>query len=105
MNLPTTTKHSSTCKSPFKANHEYHLEMMVGLVVVLDVPTTGNYGKLREIEKEIRAAMQIATEDMKQFYDIKQEEGLEFKVGDKVMLDGKDHVLHLYPYITNEFPE
>jgi len=46
--------------------------------------------KMRKIQKEAKAALRKAQEEMKKFADRKREKGEEYKVGDLVLLSTKD---------------
>ena len=45
---------------------------------------------MKKIQKEAKAALGKAQEEMKKFGDRKQEKGKEYKVGDLVLLSTKD---------------
>jgi len=46
--------------------------------------------KMRKIQKEVKAVLEKAQEEMKKFANRKREEGEEYKVGDLVLLSTKD---------------
>jgi len=83
--------HSSTKMLPFKAN--YRQDPRMGF----EMRKKGKYEgakkfvtKMKEIQKEVKAALGKAQEEMKKYADRKRGEANEYKVGDLVMLSTKD---------------
>ena len=83
--------HSSTKMLPFKAN--YRQDPRMGF----EMRKKGKYEgakkfvtKIKEIQKEVKAALGKAQEEMKKYADRKRGEANEYKVGDLVMLSTKD---------------
>ena len=83
--------HSSTKISPFKANYRQDPRME------FEVRKKGKYKevekfvvKMKEIQKEARAALGKVQEEMKKYADRKRAEVDEYKVGDLVILSTKD---------------
>jgi len=83
--------HSSTQTSPFKAN--YGQDPRMGF----EGRKKGKYAgaekfieKMKEIQKEAKAALRKAQEDMKKYANRKRSDVEEYKVGDLVMLSTKD---------------
>ena len=83
--------HLSTKTLPFKAN--YRQDPRMGF----EVRKKGKYEgaekfvvKMKEIQKEAKAALGKAQEEMKKYVDRKRAEVGEYKVGDLVMLSTKD---------------
>jgi hypothetical protein len=46
--------------------------------------------RMKEIEDEVKAALEKAADDMVQFYDVHRKVAPEYQVGDQVWLDGRD---------------
>ena len=83
--------HSSTKMLPFKTN--YRQDPRIGF----EMRKKGKYEgaekfvtKMKEIQKEVKAALGKAQEEMKKYADRKRGEANEYKVGDLVMLSTKD---------------
>ena len=83
--------HSSTKVSPFKAN--YRQDPKMGF----EMRRKGKYKgvekimtRIKEIQKEAKAVLGKAQEEMKKYADRKREEVNEYKVEDLVMLSTKD---------------
>jgi len=83
--------HSSTKVSPFKAN--YRQDPKMGF----EMRRKGKYKgvekimtRIKEIQKEAKAVLGKAQEEIKKYADRKREEVDEYKVGDLVMLSTKD---------------
>jgi len=83
--------HSSTKVSPFKAN--YGQDPRMGF----EIRRKGKYKgaekfvtKMKEIQKEAKAALGKAQEEMKKYTDKKRGEVDDYKVGDLVILSTKD---------------
>jgi len=83
--------HSSTKMLPFKTN--YRQDPRIGF----EMRKKGKYEgaekfvtKMKEIQKEVKAALGKAQEEMKKYADRKRGEATEYKVGDLVMLSTKD---------------
>ena len=83
--------HSSTKMLPFKAN--YRQDSRIGF----EMRKKGKYEraekfvtKMKEIQEEVKAALEKAQEEMKKYTDRKRREADEYKVGDLVILSTKD---------------
>ena len=83
--------HSSTKMLPFKTN--YRQDPRIGF----EMRKKGKYEgaekfvtKMKEIQKEVKAVLGKAQEEMKKYADRKRGEANEYKVGDLVMLSTKD---------------
>ena len=83
--------YSSTKMLPFKTN--YRQDPRIGF----EMRKKGKYEgaekfvtKMKEIQKEVKAALGKAQEEMKKYADRKRGEANEYKVGDLVMLSTKD---------------
>ena len=83
--------HSSTRTSPFKAN--YGQDPRMGFETRKKEKYAGAekfIEKIKEIQKEAKAALGKAQEEMKKYADRKREKVNDYKVGDLVMLSTKD---------------
>ena len=89
-------KHTATQISPFKAN--YGLSPRMGF--------EGRRGKrfeaaeefaerIKQVQEEVKAALGKAQEEMRKYVDRKRREGVEFKVGDLVLLSTKELKWHM----------
>jgi len=83
--------HSSTQMSPFKAN--YRQDPRIGF----KGRKKGKYvgvekfvKKIKEIQKEVKAALKKVQEDMRKYADKKRSDVDKYKVGDLIMLSTKD---------------
>lgn len=83
--------HSATAQSPFFLNYGYNPEFVVSVGPSNTVPQAEERLKgLREVQEDARAALGLAAERMKYFYDQNRSAAPEFEPGDRVMLDGKN---------------
>ena len=83
--------HSATSQSPFFLNYGYNPEFTVAVGPSNTVPQAELRLKaLREVQTDAKAALELAAERMKYFYDQNRSAAPEFQPGDKVMLDGKN---------------
>jgi len=83
--------HAGTKVSPFKANSEQDPRMG------FEMRKKGKYEgaekfaeKLKNVQKEVKAALQKVQEDMKRYADRERGEVEEYRVGDLVLLSTKD---------------
>ena len=82
---------SSTTMSPFYANMGYHPWKGIENAVESRNKAANNFGeKMKKIRDEAAAALEKAQKTMKKHYDAHRRDAPEFKVGDKVWLEGKD---------------
>ena len=98
--------HSSTKTSSFKAN--YRQDPRMGF----EIRKKGKYEraekfieKMKEIQKEAKAALEKAQADMKKYADRKRSDIEEYKVGDLVMLSTKDLKYQLVRRRTEKLTE
>ena len=83
--------HSSTKMSSFKAN--YRQDPRMGFEMRKKEKYEGAekfVTKMKEIQEEVKAALEKAQEEMKKYTDRKRREADEYKVGDLVILSTKD---------------
>ena len=89
-------KHTATQVLPFEAN--YGLSPRIGF--------KGRRGKrfeaaeefaerMKQVQEEVKVALEKAQEEMKRYADRKRKEGVEFKVGDLVLLSTKELKWHM----------
>jgi len=83
--------YTATKVSPFKVNYSQDPRMGFERRRKRKYEAAGKFiKKMRKIQKEAKAALRKAQEEMKKFADRKQEKGKEYKVGDLVLLSTKD---------------
>jgi hypothetical protein len=87
--------HSATRTSPFKAlygyNPDFQVAPRVGPAVVPKADE--RLEELRAVQEECKAALKVAAERMKYYYDRSRADAPDFKVGDKVWLDARNVAL------------
>ena len=82
--------HESTGLSPFFVEYGYHPRMAPDVKEVLDHPSLEDLFRDRtEAREQAKASIALAAERMKWYFDLHKSK-VPFKVGDKVMLKGKD---------------
>ena len=83
--------HAATKTSPFKVNYGQDLRMGFKERRKRKYKAAGKFiEKIKKIQKEAKAALEKAQEEMKKFRDRRREKGEEYKVGDLVLLSTKD---------------
>ena len=83
--------HSATGKSPFELLHGFLPQLFPTVNPISQVPSVEErLQNLEAIHKEVQASLDMAAESMKRSHGDHIKEGKEFKVGDKVLLDGKN---------------
>ena len=82
--------HESTGLSPFFVDYGYHPKMAPDVQNELEHPSLDDIFQNRtEAREQAQASLQLAAERMKWYYDLHKED-VHFKVGDKVLIKGKD---------------
>ena len=82
-------EHSATKVTPFYADMGRHPYKGTAPKITSDNPTAQEFAdKMKQIREEVQSALKKAAEDMKRHYDKHQSESVEYKVGDKVWLEG-----------------
>ncbi|KAG8725221.1 hypothetical protein FRC09_005676 [Ceratobasidium sp. 395] len=82
---------SSTGKSPFYACYSFHPRFAVGDNSIGDVPAADDRANwLQSNYDELKAALDLSNEKIKEFYDRKHRAPEDIKVGAKVWLSSKD---------------
>jgi len=83
--------HAATKTSPFKVNYGQDLRMGFKERRKRKYKAAGKFiEKIKKIQKEAKAALGKAQEEMKKFGDRRRGKGEEYKVGDLVLLSTKD---------------
>jgi len=83
--------YTATKTLPFKANYGQDLRMGFEGRRKGKYEAVGKFiEKIKKIQKEAKAALEKAQEEMKKFRDRRREKGEEYKVGDLVLLSTKD---------------
>jgi len=83
--------HAATKTSPFKVNYGQDLRMGFKERRKRKYKAAGKFiEKIKKIQKEAKAALEKAQEEMKKFGDRRRGKGEEYKVGDLVLLSTKD---------------
>jgi len=83
--------HAATKNSLFKVNYKQNLRMGFEGRRKGKYEVAGKFvEKIKKIQKEAKAALGKAQEEIKKFADRKRGEGEEYKVGDLVLLSTKD---------------
>ena len=83
--------HSATKVSPFKANYSQNPRIGFEGRRKEKYKVAGRFmERIKRIQKEAKAALNKAQEEMKRFADRKQSKGEEYRVGDLVLLSTKD---------------
>ena len=83
--------HASTKQSPFYLNYGLHPSFDV--TVLPSYKSASCEERIHEIKRvqgEAKAALEIAAERMKRYYDAKRQEAPELQIGDRVYLDAKN---------------
>jgi hypothetical protein len=82
---------SSTSMSPFFVNTGYHPWKGIENAVESRNEAANDFAeKMKKIRNEAAAALEKTQKTMKKYYDAHRRDAPEFKVGDKVWLEGKD---------------
>ncbi|GJE98641.1 chromo domain-containing protein [Phanerochaete sordida] len=80
--------HSSTGHTPFFVNKGFHPNDGTSPLRSTDESVNQFVERMQNIREDTRAAIGLAQESMKKFYDRGRKEGREYKVGEKVWLEG-----------------
>ena len=90
-----TRAHSATKVSPFKALYGYDPEFVVAPASpAASVPRAEErLDELKAVQDEAKAALEVAAERMKHFYDRMKAESPEYNPGDRVWLDARNVAL------------
>ncbi|KAJ1300322.1 hypothetical protein OPQ81_005143 [Rhizoctonia solani] len=82
-------KHSGSKQSPFYTCYGYNPDFTVGQTSSEKVPQADDLANhLKEIHEEAKAALSIANQTYKRYYDERRHEAPKIEVGSKVYLDG-----------------
>ena len=82
--------HESTGLSPFFIEHGWHPRMAPDVQEAFEHPTLEDiFQNRKEAREQAEASLKLAAERMKWYYDQHKQE-VQFKVGDKVLIRGKD---------------
>ena len=82
--------HESTGLSPFYIEYGWHPRMAPDVEGVLSYPTLEElFENRKEAREQAQASLNMAAERMKWYYDLHKND-VPFKVGDKVLLKGRD---------------
>ncbi|KAG8942886.1 hypothetical protein FRC04_003461 [Tulasnella sp. 424] len=83
--------HSSTGETPFMATRGYNPTFTNMPSGAQSNPSAKDrLDRIQEVQKEIRAAMSLAQEKQKEFYDRHRQESPEYAIGDKVWLEARN---------------
>ena len=81
--------HSATKTTPFFADNGRHPYKGINPKIQSDNPTAQAFAnEMRKIREEVNSALKKAAEDMEWNYNKKRKESREYKVGDRVWLEG-----------------
>jgi hypothetical protein len=82
---------ASTRQTPFMLNNGRHPRMGVEPLKESKIKSVDDFVKSMQLtRKEAEAALHKAADDMARFYDQNRSEAVQYKIGDKVWLEGKD---------------
>jgi hypothetical protein len=87
--------HINTGFSPFYTMLGFHLRKGTEPRVAVPTEATTDFAKhMQLVQEEAAAAMHVAQDTMKRFYDAKRQEDPDYQPGDKVYVSGKNFMTH-----------